>query len=321
MSPPPVLPSGRGQSFVCLAGPTGVGKSQVALRLAERCGGEIISVDSMQVYRGLDIGTSKPTAEERARVRHHLLDVVELNESFDAARFVLLAGEAVRQIQARQRLPILCGGTGLYFTAFLHGLGDAPSSDPKLRAELQQLPLAQLLEELAAADPATYARIDRANARRVIRAIEVIRLSGRPFSDQRAPWSPEPSGPDRAAPVRLFVLSSPMPELHRRIDVRVDDMFARGLVIETQTLLGRGLAENPTAMQALGYRQVVEHLRGERSLDETISMIKQRTHRFAKRQLTWFRHQLPVTWVDWPLQASADELAARLEQLVQEPAC
>src|SRR5258706_9064770 len=158
-----------------LAGPTAVGKSEVALRLAEKLGGEIISVDSMQVYRGLDLGTAKPSAADRARVPHHLIDVVDINEPFDAAKFVELARRAVAEIQARGRVPVLCGGTGLYFKAFLEGLGDAPPADPALRAELEAAPLPGLLRELAERDPASYEKIDRRNPRRVVRAVEVIR--------------------------------------------------------------------------------------------------------------------------------------------------
>src|SRR6059036_962133 len=174
-----------------IAGPTAVGKSAVALALADRIGGEIISVDSMQVYRGLDIGTAKPSPRERQRVRHHLIDVVELNEPFDAARFSKLARAAVADIQQRGRVPILSGGTGLYFKAFLEGLGGAPPADAALRAELEATPLPELLRELKQRDPITFAKIDRKNPRRVIRALEVVRLSDKPFSAQRAEWNAE----------------------------------------------------------------------------------------------------------------------------------
>src|SRR6266516_3845538 len=171
-----------------LAGPTAVGKSEIALLLAEKIGGEIISVDSMQVYRGMDIGTAKPSAAERERVAHHLIDLVEVTESFDAAQFVRYAQAAVEEIRAGGHTPIFCGGTGLYFKAFLEGLGEAPPADAELRNTLENTPPAELLKELKARDPATFERIDRQNLRRVIRAIEVIRLSGKPFSRQRAKW-------------------------------------------------------------------------------------------------------------------------------------
>ncbi len=282
-----------------LAGPTAVGKSEVALLLAEKLNGEIISVDSMQVYRGLDIGTAKPGAAERARVPHHLIDVAELNEPFDAARFCELAREAVQQIQARGHRPIFCGGTGLYFKAFLEGIGEAPPSNGALRAELETTPLPVLLDELATRDPVTFAKIDRQNPRRVVRAVEVIRLTGKPFSAQRSAWNETD-----ADAARLIVLSRPKPELDARINARVDAMFAAGLVEETHGLLAKGLEQNPTAMQAIGYRQVVEHLRGERSLPETIELVKLRTRQFAKRQMTWFRRQ-PAAWISVEENASA----------------
>jgi tRNA dimethylallyltransferase len=280
----------------------------VALALAELIGGEIISVDSMQVYRGLDLGTAKPSAAERARVPHHLLDVVEFSHAFDAAQFVRLATAAVAEIQARGRVPIFCGGTGLYFKAWLEGLGEAPPSDARVRAELEATPIAELLTELAARDPQTFERIDRQNPRRVIRAVEVIRLTGKPFSTQRANWTPDPS-PKIQDPV--FCLSREPVDLRARIEARVDVMFAAGLVEETRGLLARGLADHRHAMQALGYRQVAEHLDGERGHVETVALVKTKTWQFARRQGTWFRSQLPVTRV--PLAADADINAVAAE--------
>ncbi|MCX8090034.1 MAG: tRNA (adenosine(37)-N6)-dimethylallyltransferase MiaA [Verrucomicrobiae bacterium] len=303
---PPHGPPSRSRSgLVLLGGPTASGKSEVAVALAELLDGEIVSVDSMQVYRGLDIGTAKPPAGVRARVPHHLMDVVDLSEPFDAARFVVLARRAVAEIHGRGRVAILCGGTGLYFRAFLAGLGEAPPPDPELRAELEATPLEELLRELQARDPATYERIDRRNPRRVVRAVEVIRLTGKPFSVQRADWREPPPEP-------VHVLRRAPEDLRRRIDARVDQMFAAGLVEETQRLLARGLEQNRTAMQALGYRQVVEHLRGHRSLPETIELVKRRTWQFARRQLTWFRRQPNVEWLDVSPQEPAAAIAARL---------
>jgi tRNA dimethylallyltransferase len=296
-----------------LAGPTAVGKSEIAVQLAERLGGEIISVDSMQVYRGLDIGTAKPSPEERARVLHHLIDMVDLTESFDAAQFVQLARRAVADIQARGRLPILCGGTGLYFKAFLEGLGQAPPADAALRVALEATPLPDLLRELAERDPVTYERIDRQNPRRIIRAIEVIRLTGKPFSSQRADWQNAARTTQHAA--NCFGLARALADLQRRIDARVDAMFRRGWVAETEQLLKRGLAENKTAMQALGYRQIVEHLRGERSLPGTVELVKIRTRQFAKRQMTWFRRQLRLTWINLEPQGSAEAVVKAIAGL------
>lgn len=305
-------PSALGLRPIFLAGPTAVGKSEIALMLAEKIGGEIISVDSMQVYRGLDIGTAKPSAEERARVRHHLIDVVDLTEPFDAARFVQWSNAAAVEIQSRGRVPIFCGGTGFYFKAFLEGLGEAPSSNEQLRAELEAMPLEELLKELAEKDPETFEKIDRKNPRRVIRAVEVIRLTGRKFSEQRADWKKSPQSTVHSPRSDAVIgLARESADLRSRIDERVDVMFARGLVEETRGLLEGGLAQNRTAMQALGYRQVVEHLRGEHSLPETIELVKIKTRQFAKRQMTWFRRQLNVRWI----QLSRD---TSLNQIVEE---
>jgi len=328
--------------LLAIAGPTAVGKSEVAIRLAERFNGEIISVDSMQVYRGLDIGTAKPSPADRTRVPHHLIDVVDLNEPFDAAKFSDLARLAEAAIRSRHRMPTLCGGTGLYFKALLDGLGDAPPSNPGLRAELEATPLAALLRELAERDPRSYERIDRCNPRRVVRAVEVIRLTGRPFSEQRARWGETPGEPSGDAavlgsrgrsprqsdgdaspsadhesrithPASAFIglMRSPS-DLHQRIDARVDEMFRRGLVAETEQLLKQGLAQNKTAMQALGYRQVIEHLQGKCSLAETRELIKLRTRQFAKRQMTWFSRQMPLNWVRIEATDSAKTIAERI---------
>ena len=212
-------------------------------------------------------------------------------------------------------MPVFCGGTGLYFKAFLDGLGEAPATDAKLRLELEATPLEKLLAELRERDPATFEKIDRQNPRRVIRAVEVIRLTGKKFSEQRAEWKVGSSRCDdrtaqRAVPT-IFCFTRPAEDLHARINRRVDEMFRRGLVAETEQLLKRGLAENKFAMQAIGYRQVVEHLRGERPLAETIALVKIRTRQFAKRQLTWFRRHGNCDWLELPPGEPAVETLAK----------
>ena len=294
---------------IFLAGPTAVGKSAIALALAEKIGGEIITVDSMQVYRGLDIGTAKPTTDERKKIPHHLLDVCELNEAFDAAQFIRLAQKAVAEIQSRGRTPIFCGGTGLYFKAFLDGLGEAPPADEKLRAELEAAPFAALLDELRERDPAAYEKIDKQNPRRVIRAVEVIRLTGKKFSEQRAEWKTQNS---KSKTQNYLCFTRSADDLHRRINARVDEMFRLGLVNETRELLQRGLAENKFAMQAIGYRQVVEHLRGERDLAATVELVKIRTRQYAKRQLTWFRRHGNCRWLELPPNETVEAAVARI---------
>ena len=290
---------------IYIAGPTAVGKSAVALLVAEELRGEIISADSMQVYRGLDIGTAKPTARERARIPHHLIDVVGPNEAFDAAGFVRLAAKAQDEIVARGHVPIFCGGTGLYFNALISGLADVPAPSSELRAELETTSIPKLLEELKEADPEAFETIDRSNPRRVIRAIEIIRTTGRKSSEQKTSWRRKASG-------NWFGLARERVDLVQRIERRVDAMFAAGLVQETKQLLKEGLENNRTAMQAIGYRQVIEHLRGERDLPATIELVKQKTRQFAKRQVTWFRNQLELDWIDLSESEAPEETARKI---------
>jgi tRNA dimethylallyltransferase len=289
---PARMPDRGSGSPIYLAGPTAVGKSAVALLLAEALNGEIISVDSMQVYRGMDIGTAKPSIEERACIPHHLIDVVDITEFFDVARFLELASSAEENIIDRGKTPIFCGGTGLYFKALASGIGSAPPGDAKVRRELELLPLPELLLELQEKDPDTLARIDQNNRRRVVRAVEVMRITGKPFSEMKSDW--------RGANQKgvWLGLRRTREDLNHRIDERVDIMFKQGLMQETKTLLEQGLERNRTAMQALGYRQVVGLLKGEYDLDHTINLVKQKTRQFAKRQMTWFERQLSLQWVD-----------------------
>jgi tRNA dimethylallyltransferase len=298
-------------SPIILTGPTASGKSAVALELALRIGGEIISVDSMQVYRGLDIGTAKPSAAERAQVVHHLIDIVGLDESFDAARFVHSATRAIQDIESRNRTAILCGGTGLYFNAWLGGLGSAPPPDPILRAQLEATTTAELLDELARKDPVTLDQIDLQNRRRLVRAVEVIRITGQPFSVQRARW-PEHGGTLTTG--RAFGIQRDRQDLVRRIHERVDRMFRAGLVQETRGLLQQGLQGNRTALQAIGYRQVVEHLDGSPSLRETVERVQTKTRQFAKRQMTWMQGQLDLAWLEVGTNESPATTAERILQ-------
>lgn len=311
----PELPSPNSHLPIFIAGPTAVGKSEIALRLAEQIGGEIISVDSMQVYRGLDIGTAKPSPAERARVPHHLIDIRNLTETFDAAQFIRLAQTAVEEIQSRKKISIFCGGAGLYFKAYLSGLGEAPPASPELRTELEALPFEALLRELRERDPAAYEKMDKQNPRRVIRAVEVIRLTGKKFSEQKAEWKTENAESGKQKTEAFFCLSRQPADLHTRINARVDEMFSRGLVEETRALLQHGLEQNQTAMQAIGYRQVVEHLRGERNLAETIELVKTKTRQFAKRQLTWFRRQLAPKWIELKPGETAESVVQKIRGL------
>ncbi|MCS1407810.1 MAG: tRNA dimethylallyltransferase [Verrucomicrobia subdivision 3 bacterium] len=297
---------------IFLAGPTAVGKSEVALQLAQEISGEIISVDSMQVYQGLDIGTAKPSPQERTITPHHLIDVANLNQQFDAKRFVTLATQARHEIEQRGNRPIFCGGTGFYFKAYLEGLDELPPRDSELRTQLEQTPLAILLAELQQKDPVLFPTIDPKNTRRVVRALEIIRLTSHPVSTQRKKRNPE-TATSTSNPI--IVLSRSATSLRERINRRVDAMIQAGLVDETKTWLDCGLKEHPTASQALGYRQIIDRLHHHNSLTETVGLIKTKTWQYARRQRTWFRKQKNTIWLDLdqipPKNRSAAVLSAR----------
>ena len=292
---------------IYLTGATASGKSALAMHLAKRLGGEIISVDSMQVYCGLNIGTAKPSAEEQAEVPHHLIDVAQLSEAFDAAQFVRLAKSASESISSRGRIPIFCGGTGLYFRALMEGLGHSPPSDELLRDELSLLPFESLVAELKIKDPKAAKQIDLKNPRRVLRAVEVIRLTGRPYSEQRIGWDKL-----KRAPENLFCINREVDVLNQRIHKRVDEMFSLGLIEETQILIKQGLRDNRNACQALGYRQVLDLLDGELSLESVVDKVKIKTRQFAKRQRSWFRNQMQCDLLNWPEDENVDSFCELL---------
>lgn len=277
-----------------LVGPTASGKSAAALALAEELGLEIVSADAMQVYRGLDIGTAKPTPEERRRVRHHLIDVVDPDERFSVARYVELVEAAIADVFSRGRVPLVVGGTGFYLRALREGVPTAPEADPERQAPLwravEEGRLDELVAELEAASPADAARA-ACNPRRVVRSLEVLRLTGRP------PSAFPPTRPRFA--YEVFLLDPPADELRRRIALRARKQFEEGLVEEVRSLLER-YPELPTARQAIGYKEVIAHVRGEATLEEAVLAVTVATARYAKRQRTWFRrepdvHRLPMT--------------------------
>ena len=283
--------------LLAIIGPTATGKTALALRLAERLGAEIVGADSRQVYRGMDTGTAKPTAEERARIRHWLIDVADPDEPFSLGRYLELAEEALRDCWSRGVLPLLVGGTGQYVWALLEGW-QVPRVPPdrRLRAELearaQREGLHRLVEQLAQVDPETAARIDRRNPRRVIRALEVYHLTGRPLSAWQARRPPD------FTPT-IVGLTCPRDQLYRRIDARVDAMMAGNLVEEVRGLIERGYSCALPAMSGIGYRQVCQHLAGELSLADAVARIKTETHRLARMQQAWFRHDDPrIHWID-----------------------
>ena len=267
--------------FFIIAGPTAVGKSAVAVAVSERCGGEIVSADAFQIYRGLDILTAKPSADLRARVPHHLIGEIPLTATFDVAQYLRAARERIGEIRAHERVPIVTGGTGLYLRALTHGLADLPGADAPLRADLESHPPAELQRRLAELDPAGAAQIDLQNPRRVIRALEVCLLTGRPFSSFREQWAAAPPG------IRGIVLTLERATLNARIDQRTAAMFADGVLDEVRACGDTG----PTAGQTIGLREIRAHLAGEISRADCIAAIQLATRRYAKRQMTWFRRE------------------------------
>ena len=271
---------------VFLVGPTAVGKSEVALLLAMEMNAEIVSADSVQVYRGMDIGTAKPTKEERSRAPHHLIDVVNVCQPFNVAEYRQLATTAIAQIQQKSHLPLVVGGSGLYLRALSEGLFEGPGADERIRAELETQPAEVLFERLRKVDPISAKKIGVENKRRLVRSLEVFEITGKPMSAQQREWDS-----DSTSGLTMICLERDRADLYARIERRVEWMFEHGLVGETEQLLAQGLAENPTARVAAGYREVIEMLQGVRSLEETKARVKTRTRQLAKRQLTWFRHQ------------------------------
>lgn len=276
---------------IIIAGPTGSGKSDVAIEVAERVGGEIISVDSMQVYRGMDIGTAKVSPDDRARITHHMIDVSDPATEFDVAQYIKLAHHEIGRIIDHGRVPIFCGGTGLYLKALFFGIGNAPPKDPALRRELESKNLKWLQLELKKLSPDTYEHIDIQNPRRVIRAIEVATLTGESPIALRDTWASEGS----SWPDQIYVICQDPGDHIPVLNSRVDEMIERGLKEETEKLLHAGIKNNTSGCQSIGYRQMIHHLEHKTSLDETIEEIKLRTRQFAKRQRTWFRNQMPST--------------------------
>jgi tRNA dimethylallyltransferase len=283
MSPPRVI---------CLVGPTASGKTELALALATRLGAEIVSADSRQVYRGLDLGTAKPTAAERARVPHHCLDMVDPEEPFDAARFRAAAAAAIADIHRRGRVPLVVGGTGLWVRTLLYGLCPAPPRAPALRAALAPVPTADLHRRLAALDAAAAERIHPHDRVRVVRALEVALTSGRPLSA----WQAAHRFAERPYAALVIGLTRSRDELYARIEARARAMLADGFADEVRALLARGTPAEAPAWRTLGYREVRAWVRGACDAATALAAVTRATRRFAKRQRTWFRREPDVVW-------------------------
>lgn len=287
------MPRVQKQPVIAVMGATATGKSGLAMRLAEALGGEIVNADALQIYRGLDIGTAKPDAVMLQEVPHHLVDILDPEETFSAGEFVRRATPAIEAIQGRRRPAILVGGTGLYFKALLDGLSPLPEIDAEVRREVRRLPLDEALGRLRQLDPTTATRLAPADRQRIQRALEVVVSSGRPISY----WQQLKPSAKSLWPAYRIGLTMERGLLYDRIAGRVQGMVAHGWVSEVEELLERGVAPSVPAFQAIGYRQLVRHVLGEWSLEAALDDTIRATRRYAKRQVTWFRKERAIRWV------------------------
>ena len=298
--------------LLVVCGATATGKSQLAISLAHHFDGEIVNADSMQIYRGMDIGTAKLSVEEREGIVHHLLDVLDVNQDSTVAWYQSAARAAIADIHARGKSAIVVGGTGLYIKSILDEL-NFPDTDPAVRRnlekELESIGLNALFERLEKLDPAAAIAIDRANSRRVIRALEVIEITGKPFT-AKLPREASMRYPDAAQ----FGLVMDRETLNERISARVDRMWDEGFVPEVETLLGLGITHARTAQLALGYSQIIAYLDGRVSQDEAREDTKRATRQYARRQETWFSRDERITWIS-PVQPHLQSVLAHLEKL------
>jgi tRNA dimethylallyltransferase len=301
--------------LLALVGPTASGKTETAIELAVSLGAEIVSVDSMLVYRGMDLGTAKPTPAQRAQVPHHLLDLIEPSEAFSVARFQELGRAALHAIEGREHAALLAGGSGLYFRALVDDLS-FPGTDPGTRALLEGEAAAagaqRLYRRLSDLDPVAASKIDPANVRRTVRALEVAAITGTPFSGFAAAWERFPPGRVRAAG-----LDVPAPLLAQRIRARVERMLATGWIEEVRVLAERGLGDWLTASQAIGYAEIVRHLQGRITLEDVVDLTVKRTKNLARRQMAWFRRDPRICWFpvrDTDAPVPLDEVLGYLER-------
>jgi tRNA dimethylallyltransferase len=299
---------------VAILGPTATGKSALALAVAERYGGEIINCDSTAVFRGFDIGTDKPAAADRRGIPHHLIDIVEPTEEYTAAHYARDAAAVIRDVHARGRLPILAGGTGFYYRALTRGLFPGPGRDAGLRQRLEAIAerrdVTRLHRMLRKVDPDSALRIQPRDLKRLVRALEVFFLTGRPLTAHFADTvSPLPDVDVLAIGLRL-----PAAQISERVTRRVDEQFERGLLDEIRTLLARGIPESARPFGGLVYRQALEHLHGVRDEAATRALIAQENRRYARRQLIWFRKEPNLSWFDGP--GESEGTVAAVQRLI-----
>jgi len=305
--------------LIVITGPTATGKTELAVQIASRLNGEIVSADSMQIYRYMNIGTAKPSLEERKGIAHHMIDIIDPDEEYNVALFQKQADQAIRNIAERGRLPIMAGGTGLYVNSIIYPMNFTDAvEDPDYRCYLNSLleshgpeHLHSMLSEI---DPETAARLHPNDTRRTIRALEVFHLTGKTMKDYRQNYREM----ETDYQLVMYGLTMDRQKLYDRINLRVDKMMEAGLVEEVEDLLAKGYSKNLISMQGLGYKEIIDYLNGIYSKDEAVEILKRDTRRFAKRQLTWFRREGRIEWLNMDQQESIAELAERLSMDIKE---
>ncbi len=302
-------------NIICIAGPTASGKTALAVELAKALGGEVVSCDSMQVYKGMDIGTAKPTADEMQGIVHHMLDVAEPAEEFSVSRYCQMAAPVVDDILARGKTAIIAGGTGLYMDALIRGNSFAPCPSTGMRERLEAQADAEgmeaMLSRLAAIDPDTAGRLHLSDRKRILRALEIYYETGQTMTEHNRQTQ---LLPPRYTPVWLGLEDTERSTLYARIDNRVEQMLAAGLLDEIKGLLAMGVPEKCTAMQAIGYKEFISALHGSCTVEEATVLVQQSSRRYAKRQLTWFRRNKAIHWLRRAPEEETSQILARARQ-------
>ena len=303
---------------IVLAGPTASGKTALSIELAKLYNGEIVSADSMQIYKRMDIGTAKATAEEQAQAVHHMIDVAEPNEDYSVSRYVEEAEKCCRDIISRGKMPIICGGTGLYIDSLLSGRNFAQKEEDnsvrdELSAEYDEVGGEEMLRRLALVDPERAEKLHPSDKRRIVRALEIFKLTGMTITEHDAATK---ALPPRFEAKTIVLNFKDRQDLYDRINLRVDLMEELGLFEEVSALLDSGLDDECTAMQAIGYKEVVQALRGEISREEALEQIKMGSRRYAKRQLTWFRRTEGALWIEWDKQPDVQAALQKIKEFI-----
>ncbi len=306
-------------NLICIAGPTASGKTALAVKLAKEYNGEVVSCDSMQVYRYMDIGTAKPTEEEKEGIVHHMIDVAEPDEDFSVSRYCALATPIVDDILARGKTAIIAGGTGLYMDALIRGNSFAPYPSTGMREKLEKQAdeegMQAMLSLLYTIDPDAAAKLHLADRKRILRALEVYYETGKTITAHNKQTQ---QLPPRYHPVWFALEDADRAELYARIDKRVDVMLSRGLIGEIEALLARGISEKCTAMQAIGYKEFLCAMRGKMSISEAANQVRQSSRNYAKRQLTWFRRNPSMHWLIRQMGENTSEILAKARQILAE---